>query len=468
MKKILLLITSLLFVGSLSAQVATDALRLSQYGLNGTSNYLSRAGAIGALGGDLTAASFNPAGLGMFNSSEISFSTGLNWTFTEANANGLKSMDDRANLNFGHIAALFYFKPSNETFKGVQLSFGINRLKSYGNRTIFQRDNVTNSFASHIIDNGFDEAFMEEFFQAYVVDYDTVLNAYTSIFKGNNVNQIRAFKEFGSINEMTFSLSTNINNFIYLGGTIGVPMANYNNEASFTEQLASDPSKEYVYNENYYLNATGINFKFGAIVRPINWFRLGAAIHSPTFYSIEDNFTSEVSFLKTRRAEWAPIVYDLQSPFKFLGSLAFVLGDNKSKVAGSISADYEYTNYNGMKYRLSNNIGKENTINNRIQEYYRPANTLRIGAEVKLGVFALRAGYCIMDNPYDKDQNNIDINNAGATSTTFGVGYRNKNFFMDFAYAYTKGNSSFFEYDGEEIKLNSVNHLAQMTVGIRF
>lgn len=62
------------------AQTMTDALRLSQYGLNGTSNYISRAGAIGALGGDLTAASYNPAGLGIYTSSEFSLSSGLNWS----------------------------------------------------------------------------------------------------------------------------------------------------------------------------------------------------------------------------------------------------------------------------------------------------------------------------------------------------------------------------------------------------
>ena len=50
-------------------------------GLNGSSNYISRAGAIGALGGDLTAASYNPAGLGLFNSNELSMSTGFYGSF---------------------------------------------------------------------------------------------------------------------------------------------------------------------------------------------------------------------------------------------------------------------------------------------------------------------------------------------------------------------------------------------------
>ena len=40
-----------------------DGFNFSNLGLNGTASYVGRAGAIGALGGDFTAASYNPAGL---------------------------------------------------------------------------------------------------------------------------------------------------------------------------------------------------------------------------------------------------------------------------------------------------------------------------------------------------------------------------------------------------------------------
>jgi predicted RNA methylase len=88
---------------------------------------------------------------------------------------------------------------------------------------------------------------------------------------------------------------------------------------------------------------------------------------------------------------------------------------------------------------------------------------VRIGGELKFGTIALRAGYCVMDNPYDKD-----INDAGAQSITAGIGYKNKNFFMDFAYAYTTGKSKFTEYDYNVINLDHVNHLAQLSFGVRF
>lgn len=472
MKKIFLYVASIFLVGSLSAQTKADALRFSQMGLNGTSNYISRAGAIGAVGGDLTAASYNPAGLGLYNSSELSMSTGLFWSFTDANANGLLSSEDRANFNLGHIGALFFFKPKNTDIKGFQFAFGLNRLKSFGNRTLFQRNDLNYSYISHIIDQGFSDAYMYDFYESYAVDYDTINNRYTSVFKDGKFNQLRSFTESGSLNEMTFSFSTNIRNLVYLGVTMGVPIGSYHSDGSFMEERVDnlgEVTDRYIYNEIKDLYATGINLKIGTIIRPVNWFRLGLAIHTPTYYSIEDNLYSEVQYTKTSGADWDPITYSLQSPFRFLGSVAFVLGDNKSKIAGTFSGDYEYADYSNMKYRLSNNILAENDINTSITNYFQATNTVRVGAEVKLGTIALRAGYCIMDNPFSKD-----LNDAGASSITAGVGYKNKNFFMDLGYAYTYGKSKFTEYesisplDNRVINLENSNHLAQLTFGVKF
>ena len=471
MKKIFLLAASLFLAGSLSAQTITDAIRFSQMGLNGTSNYISRAGAIGALGGDLTAASYNPAGLGLYNSNEFSMSTGLNWSFTDANANGLLSSENRSNFNLGHIGGLLFFKPKNNDIKGFQFAFTLNRLKSFGNRTMFRRNDLNYSYISHIIDDGYSDAYMYDFYESYVVDYDTVNNRYTSDFENGKFNQLRSFTESGSLNEFSISFSTNIRNIVYLGATMGIPVGNYHSDGSFMEEIEDNSGNvidQYIYNEIKDIYATGINLKIGTIVRPVNWFRLGLAIHTPTYYSIEDNLYSEVLYKKTSGADWDPIVYDLQTPFRFLGSAAVVLGDNKSKLAGSISADYEFADYSNMKYRLSDNIMAESNINTAITDYFRPTNTIRVGGELKLGTIALRGGYCIMDNPYGKN-----LNDAGAASITAGIGFKSKNYFIDLGYAYTYGKSKFTEHestfplDNRVINLENTNHLAQITFGAR-
>ena len=79
MKK--LYITLLLCGASLmaTAQGTFDVLKMSETQLNGTSRYMSMAGAFGALGGDVSAISQNPGGIGVYRKSDISVTMNLNF-----------------------------------------------------------------------------------------------------------------------------------------------------------------------------------------------------------------------------------------------------------------------------------------------------------------------------------------------------------------------------------------------------
>ena len=82
MKKLLfvaLLIICTVF--TLNAQNEMQALRYSQYNPFGTARYAAQGGAIGALGGDLSAVQVNPAGLGFYRSSEFTFSPSFHWVY---------------------------------------------------------------------------------------------------------------------------------------------------------------------------------------------------------------------------------------------------------------------------------------------------------------------------------------------------------------------------------------------------
>ena len=82
MKKTILTI----MVGSLPmvmmAQSAVDAYQLAQPDLNGTARFSAMAGAFGALGGDLSTLNQNPAGIGVYRSSEIGFTLDLDFQGT--------------------------------------------------------------------------------------------------------------------------------------------------------------------------------------------------------------------------------------------------------------------------------------------------------------------------------------------------------------------------------------------------
>ena len=59
------------------AQSAIDAYRFSQPDLRGTARFMGMGGAFGALGGDLSTLSQNPAGIGVYRSNEPLQSKGL-------------------------------------------------------------------------------------------------------------------------------------------------------------------------------------------------------------------------------------------------------------------------------------------------------------------------------------------------------------------------------------------------------
>ena len=69
MKKIFVLTLGVLGYLGVNAQSETFPLYYSQYGMNGTAAYIGKAGAIGALGGDIMSAHYNPAGLVLYRSS---------------------------------------------------------------------------------------------------------------------------------------------------------------------------------------------------------------------------------------------------------------------------------------------------------------------------------------------------------------------------------------------------------------
>ena len=69
-----LLIFSLLFCLKTFAQVPEDAIRYSWQPLNGSARFMATGGVMGSLGGEITAAYVNPAGLGLFKTGEFVFS----------------------------------------------------------------------------------------------------------------------------------------------------------------------------------------------------------------------------------------------------------------------------------------------------------------------------------------------------------------------------------------------------------
>ena len=74
MKQKIIFLSLIIISFSVKGQNEFDAFRYSSQSMFGTAKATSMSGALGSLGGDFSCLSYNPAGLGMYQYTEISFS----------------------------------------------------------------------------------------------------------------------------------------------------------------------------------------------------------------------------------------------------------------------------------------------------------------------------------------------------------------------------------------------------------
>jgi len=87
------------------------------------------------------------------------------------------------------------------------------------------------------------------------------------------------------MNEIVISLAGNFNDQFYIGGTIGIPIIRYYEQSTYREVDIDTIStfKSLSLNEDISTVGSGVNFKLGMIFKPVEFVRLGAAVHTPLF-----------------------------------------------------------------------------------------------------------------------------------------------------------------------------------------
>jgi hypothetical protein len=157
MKKIMTAIGVLIAIPfTMMAQTDEDALRYSQLTFGGTARYMGLGGAFTALGADFSSLSLNPAGLGMYRSSEMTFSpafTGSNIS-TMYIGSSLEGQKYKFNIsNFGLVIASDLTKrnPDNK-WKRLNIAFGANRVNNYNHETDYRGYNTDNSLVDYYLE----------------------------------------------------------------------------------------------------------------------------------------------------------------------------------------------------------------------------------------------------------------------------------------------------------------------------
>ncbi len=481
--------TGLLFLFNIliNAQNEEDALRYSRTTVVGTARFAGMCGAFGALGADFSTLSANPAGIGLFTKSEFSISPNIYTGKTISSYMGNSLDDSRTNFALGNAGVVIVIKPvdrlDKNLLKNIQVGFGINRLKDFNNRIMIEGFNDKNSILDTYVEysDGINPKYLNDFdtrlaFDTYLID--TIpgetnfqyLNAYEYIGGFHGSLQRKSIETKGSINEPLLSGGGNFNNKLYFGISLGFPYIRYKQNSTYSEKNQNEEKDidEFYVNEWLETKGSGINIKVGAIFRATDWLRIGAAYHSPTWYNnMRDRWNSRMQAYYTNgdyfneRSPNGEFDYRIQTPMKAIGSIAVIFGK-----LGLLSFDYEYIDYSSAKLKSSQYSFFDE--NNTIKNNFDAANNIRIGTEWRFDLLSVRGGYANYGSPFKSG-----VNDGKMQAFSGGLGYREKFFFIDFAFIYSIRTEDYYLYNSPSYQTEPVsndyksyNYL--LTFGYRF
>jgi hypothetical protein len=495
MRKLLpIIILSLLpFTHLFSQEIEVEqAIRSSQNIYQGSARFMGMGGAFTALGGDISAVSLNPAGVGVYTGLQFVFTPSFQQQSMESTTplrNNLYSQDARnykVNLNNLGISAA-YNLPNSVNWKNINIALGYNTMNNFNREVEASNYNLSQSKMHEFVANAnqgiWRSAYEQLAWETWVLDYDsTYFNEYYSFVVDAinqpdsiarvGVDQFKNLKNEGSLGEYYFAAGANYNDKLYLGLSIGIQRSQFTYENTYTESERDDQiryfnSLNFTQYENH--SGTGYNFKVGAIYRPLDFLRIGAAYHSPTFFSnMEYSWHNELTYVDdsigtlSTQSEESTFAYRVTTPSKFTGGVALRIAQT-----AMVSADYERVDYGQARLDDKDTNVPFNYENDSIQNTFGVAHNFRFGGEVKLKSFYLRLGYALYDSPYSdryKDYQSKRVIYSG------GIGYREQGFFIDATFLISR-------YSTEEKLFTTIpnfsdvdftNNRLMVTVGLRF
>ena len=225
----------------------------------GTAKFNSMAGSMGALGGDLSAITVNPAGTGVFITGDVSATLAVQGNKNNSNLFGKSFESSYNNTNLGQVGGVVSFETnSNSPWQFVNLAF------NYSTKNL--EDYVQTPGNSSIKE---------------AVQYES---------GGNTVNDFlvyngHAYDRTGTASNLNVSLGGNYENKIYVGAGLNFKTAELEQSDFFQYQLQN--LGEYAYYQKQYSpyreSSNGFSASVGIISKINNNIRLGVAIESQLF-----------------------------------------------------------------------------------------------------------------------------------------------------------------------------------------
>lgn len=446
------------------------ALLFSQYEYVGSARIQGLANTQISLGGDISSALSNPAGLGFYNKSEFTITPSFNVLSNESSYLNNSTDANKGRFNIEGFGVVFNRTKDDLTpgkWRGGSFAISFNKVNEFHSQIKYGGENVDNDMldylvqsANEAVDNGYTDtntwpSLPYLAYETYLLDeyddgsgngfYNRLYFAYPS--EEYPATQREVIKTKGSQNQWNFSYGGNFADRFYFGAGLGITSVNYEIEKNFQEYYPESDLLSTQVIESSEVNGSGINATFGIIARPLNFITIGLSAVTPTYIGLNEftvismqanyngvNYNGE--YLSDEYAQDDPIDFDyyMTTPWKLNAGMSVFLGKH-----GFISGDVQWINYSAMDVGASDyDMDYQDEI---ISASYENVMNYSVGGEARLGHFRARAGYRYIGNPYqdkyiDKSQTNISA----------GLGYRNSEFFLDLAVTYMTYKTDYSPY----------------------
>lgn len=476
-----------------------DAIRLSHVNPTGTARIQGMAGAQNSLGGDLSSASSNPAGLGFFNRSVFEFTPTVNVSSSSASYFDDNSENFESGIGIGHMGIAFHHGHSDDGsgFRGgtFAISFARSQNSRY-NITVDARNNNSSVIDSYIsLTQGI---FPDDLrgtargaYDHFVIDAYNSGNgiAYDSFIFGLGRQSISSIAH-NRQSRWDFSYGGNFNDRFYFGLNAGINSVNYSLKKTHVESdfiYDQEPEGildflESVSDQN--VNGLGVGSTIGIIFRPVDPVTIGLSAKTPVFYSLANDHSWEYrtnffDYDYIREEGDESTTYHLEdyenggtnyaqfrarTPWITTFGASYFIGK-----AGFITADIDYIDYS--KTKIATSDYSPDTENESISNFYDGTFNFRIGAEARFSDMRARIGFGRLGDPIRNDSFNASVNNL-----TFGLGYRNQNMFLDAAVVNSTYNTKVIPYEINDImdertpfaEVKNNNTTVSFTIGFNF
>jgi hypothetical protein len=488
---LLCLVASMTFAQS----YVESALLFSRTRPGGSARIQGMGGSQIALGGDYSVGLSNPAGLGMYNRSEVTLTPAYSVYDTEAEYLGNVSKTSTSKFTIPGLSLVLHMPMDKNGFVGGSFAISLSRTNDFNRSINYYGENDQTSIIDSFIDIA-DGAPTEQF-ENELYNTPTGLAYYNYLIGPKSLlgpdepddeyftdvltvpYQQEQIDTEGANNQWSFSYGANFKDKLFLGAGIGLSTLKFKSTKFYLENF-DDPYLNYLDLDEFLdIKGTGINATLGAIVRPVDFLQIGVSFTTPTYFEFTETYDAAMgtswddfdyygngSTILGEESAATDIVtsdYSLTTPLKFSAGVAFL------SEYGIITGDVEFTNPAKAKYSSNISGVSFEQDNENIEAAYQSVVNYRIGGEFRYKLLRVRAGYGFQGSAL-KDY--FDLENSIQT-VSGGIGVRLKKFYADFALVHNNAKDyyqPYYLYDlpSPLVTIDSKTTTGMLTFGFTF